>query len=68
MQKLNSYFADFKQVKEKVGYFVNNTVSQATFGYLPLSTNVNEAIRAILNHLFYFFYKKISHTQKAQKA
>ena len=36
MQKLNSYFADFKQMK-KVGYFVNNTVSQATFGCLLLT-------------------------------
>ena len=32
-----------------------------------ISSNINEAIRAILN-LFIFFYKKIPHTQKAQKA
>ena len=30
------------------------------------SSNVNEAIRAILNLFVIFFYKKISHTQKAQ--
>ena len=31
------------------------------------SSIVNEGIRAILN-LFFFFYKKISHAQKAQNA
>ena len=31
------------------------------------SGNVNEGIRAILNP-FIFFYKKISHAQKAQNA
>ena len=30
-------------------------------------SNVNEVIRAVLNSLF-FFYKKILHAQKAQKA
>ena len=35
--------------------------------FLPTSSNGNEVIRAILN-LFIFFYKKISHTQKAQNA
>ena len=30
-----------------------------------VSSNINEVIRAILN-LFIFFYKKISHIQKAQ--
>ena len=30
---------------------------------MNLSSNVNDSIRAVL-----FFYKKISHTQKAQKA
>ena len=29
------------------------------------SSNINEVIRAVLNSLF--FYKKISHAQKAQK-
>ena len=32
-----------------------------------MSSIVNEGIGAILN-LFIFFYKKISHSQKAQKA
>ena len=32
-----------------------------------ISSNINEVIRAILNP-FFFFYKKISHTQKAQNA
>ena len=31
------------------------------------SSNTNEAIRAVLNPLL-FFYEKISHAQKAQKA
>ena len=31
------------------------------------SSNVNEAIKAISN-LFIFFYEKVLHTQKAQKA
>ena len=32
------------------------------------SSIVNEGIRAILNLFFFFFYKKISHAQKAQNA
>ena len=36
------------------------------FYLLFFSSNINEVIRVILN-LFIFFYKKISHTQKAQK-
>ena len=32
------------------------------------SSNVNEVIRAVLNSLFFFFYKKISHASKAPKA
>ena len=31
------------------------------------SSNVNEVIRAVLNSLFFFFYKKISHAPKVQK-
>ena len=33
---------------------------------IDFSSNVNEVIRAVLN--FLFFYKKISHVPKAQKA
>ena len=31
------------------------------------SSNINEVIRTILNFLFFFFYEKILHAQKAQK-
>ena len=31
------------------------------------SSNVNEVIRTVSNH-FFFFYRKISHAQKGQKA
>ena len=32
-----------------------------------ISSNINEVIRAVLNPLFIFFYKKISHAPKAPK-
>ena len=32
------------------------------------SSNINEVISAVLNFLYIFFYEKISHTPKAQKA
>ena len=32
------------------------------------SSSVNEVIRAVLNSLLFFFYKKISHAPKAPKA
>ena len=32
------------------------------------SSNINEVIRAVLNSIFFFFYKKISYALKAQKA
>ena len=34
---------------------------------MNFSSNINEVIRAVLNFLF-FFYKKILHAPKAQKA
>ena len=41
-----------------------------TLVYLLDSSAVNEGIRAILNLFifFFFFYKKISHAEKAQNA
>ena len=32
------------------------------------SSNINEIIRASLNSIFFFFYKKISHAPKAPKS
>ena len=35
---------------------------------LPINSNINEVIRAVLNLLLIFFYEKISHASKAQKS
>ena len=58
-----SYF--FKTVAQKC--FSKLCKSHKKSSIIEFSSNTNEVIRAILN-LFIFFYKKISHTQKAQKA
>ena len=47
-----------------------NIVSIPSIVVTPLtvvirSSNINDVIKAVLN--FFFFYKKISHAQKAQK-
>ena len=48
-------------------YYGNCTKKKIQWTDSPISSIINEGIRAILN-LFIFFYKKISHAQKAQKA